>query len=124
MRKFQLLLLLTGFLHSCMSTNVSEEIKLTAISEVKKNCYSLKGKEVFLKAEYLGWKCTKDCKHPGLTRSDTCIADKSGCIYLFGTGKLNPIVDRGKEFIFKGKVELSPYNNTCYIRVERVNEVK
>ncbi|TCK06277.1 hypothetical protein [Phorcysia thermohydrogeniphila] len=120
------LLLVGSSLISCATVKTSGEleIRFEKVGNIKGNCPSFVGKEVLLKATYLGWNCPKECKPPAITRSDTCIADETGCIYLLGSGKLNPISDKGRIFLFKGKVELSPYNNTCYIRVEKVDEVK
>jgi len=120
------LLLALSLLNSCALVNTSGEVKmrLEKIGNIQENCHSLIGKEVLVKATYLGWKCPKECRHPEITRSDSCIKDKSGCIYLLGKGYLSPLKDSGKTFFIKGIIELSPYNNTCYIRVKEANEAK
>jgi hypothetical protein len=125
-KKVGALLLVGSSLISCASVNTSGELRVRfeKIGNIQKDCPSFVGKEVLLKATYSGWRCPKECKHPAITRSDTCITDETGCIYIVGGGGLNPIRDIGKTFLFKGKVELSPFTNTCYIRVERADEVK
>ena len=86
---------------------------------IKENCNSLLRKDVTLSAKYLGWNCPQTCKHPGLTRSDTCIEDSSDCIYLHGFGGLNPLKDEGSIHIFYGIVKKSP-SGVCYIEVKKV----
>jgi len=118
-----LFLLLFG---SCSSVKVNGEarFRLETVAKIKRNCKEFIGREVYLRATYLGWRCNKGCTHPRITRSDSCIADRTGCIYLLGTGKLDPITDKGKEFLFRGRVEISPFSHTCYIKVEKVDGVK
>ena len=90
-----------------------------SIKKLIEDCREFTGKSIVLKAKYLGWNCPQTCKHPGLTRSDTCIEDGSGCIYLYGFGGLNPLKDKGSIHTFYGVVKKSR-SGVCYIEVKKV----
>ena len=74
-----------------------------------------------LKATYMGWKCPETCKHPGITRSDTCWIDNSGCIYAKGLSGLNPLKDVGKSYTLIAKVSISK-KGICYLEVKKVKK--
>jgi len=116
-----LFLILSGC--SSVQMNGETRIRIENISSILNNCSSLIGKTVTVKAEYKGWDCPSGCKNPGITRSDSCIVDKTGCIYLMGTGKLNPIIDKNKIFLFRAEVETTK-DGTCYLKVVKSNEVR
>ncbi len=122
----KLLVLATGalLLLSCASVKVNGEanLRLTKIGTIEKRCQELEGKEVVIRAKYLGWSCPKECKNPGITRSDTCFTDDTGCIYAYGLAGLDPITDRGKVFTVKAKVLKK--GNTCYLKVLKRDEVR
>jgi hypothetical protein len=88
------------------------------VSSTIKECSKLRGKEVELRVVYRGWNCPKNCKHPGLTRSDTCFTDSTGCIYAYGNGGLDPVTDVGKEVTIKAIV--NERNGVCYLKVVKV----
>ena len=92
------------------------------IGYILKNCQTLKGKELVLKATYMGWHCPKNCKHPGITRSDTCWVDNSGCIYAKGLSMLDPFRDKGKKFMVEARVEETP-KEVCYLKVYKVKHL-
>jgi len=94
-------------------------VKRPTIKTISDNCSYFSNKQVVIRATYLGWDCPRECKAPGLTRSDTCIKDNSGCIYLYGLGGLNPLKDKGSIHTFYGIVKKSP-SGVCYIEVNRV----
>lgn len=121
MEKGLFLLILTMFF-SCGSVKVNGEsrFRLETIGNILKNCS--KNQKVVVRAKYLGWRCPADCKNPGITRSDSCIADSTGCIYLMGRGNLDPITDRRKAYIFKGIV--GKFRNVCYLKVLKADELK
>ena len=110
---------------SCVSPTVNGgiNVRYEQVGNVIKNCSSLENKLVTVKGVYKGWNCSENCKHPDLTRSDTCIVDSSGCIYLKGTGGLDPIMDRGKEVFFRAVVKKSP-NGVCYLEVKSIDEIR
>jgi predicted RNA-binding Zn-ribbon protein involved in translation (DUF1610 family) len=85
--------------------------------------FSACSREVVFEGKYLGWKCPKTCVHPGITRSDACVETKKfGCIYLKGTGNLDPILDSGKRFIFRGILKRK--NNVPYVEVLEVRKLE
>ena len=55
----------------------------------------------------------------GVTRSDTCVEDETGCIYLKGTAGLDPLRDRGVKIRLRGVVKETP-RGVCYIEVRKV----
>ena len=124
LRKLLNLTLIVLFFSSCSSVTLNGEarFRLETIGNIKKNCNRLTGKEVVIRAKYMGWNCSAECNNPGITRSDSCIVDSTGCIYLRGTGGLNPLIDRGKEFLFKGVVK--EFNNICYLKVVKADEIR
>ena len=111
-------------LSSCASVQVNGEarVRLMKIGSIEKECRELEGKRVVIKAKYMGWRCPEECRNPGITRSDTCFVDDSGCIYAYGLAGLDPITDRGKEYIVE--VEVLRKGDTCYLRVLKRNEVR
>ncbi|WP_163328520.1 hypothetical protein GFV12_02860 [Desulfurobacterium thermolithotrophum] len=119
---FLFTLLITSF--SCASFKVNGEatFRLETIGNILKRCNSFENQKVALRAKYLGWNCPAECKNPGITRSDSCIVDSTGCIYVRATGGLNPITDKRKEYIFKGIVK--KFKNTCYLEVVETDEVR
>lgn len=112
------------FLSSCASLQVNGEARLRFLTagELLKKCSSLTGKEVAVEGTYMGWSCPQNCRHPGITRSDSCLVDSTGCIYISGTGGLDPITDRGKRIRVKGVVSLN--RGVCYLKPERVDELR
>ncbi|WP_456342104.1 hypothetical protein [Thermovibrio sp.] len=109
---------------SCASVQVNGEAKLRLmkIGSIEKECKKLEGKRVVIKAKYMGWSCPEECKNPGITRSDTCFVDDSGCIYAYGLAGLDPITDRGKEYTVEAEVLRK--GETCYLKVLKRNEVR
>ena len=93
----------------------------TPVGYIVKNCDRLVGKEVFLDGVvYAGWSCPGNyCRNPGVTRSDTCVEDETGCIYLKGTAGLDPLRDRGVKIRLRGVVKETP-RGVCYIEVRKV----
>jgi len=111
-------ILFFGFLTSC-SQPQETELKTIPIAEIVKNCHNFKGKTVPLKATYKGWHCPKTCPNPGITRSDTCWVDDSGCIYAKALSHLDPIKDEGKQFLLEAKVDITP-KGVCYIEIPKL----
>ncbi len=89
------------------------------IGYLLKNCHSLKGKEITLTATYKGWHCPSNCLHPGITRSDTCWVDNSGCIYSKGFGNLNPLKDTDKLYQIRAVVNTNR-EGVCYLEIKEV----
>ena len=118
------LLLLLLFFSSCGTVRVNGEanFRLITVGELLKNCPSLLGEEVIVEGTYRGWNCPSACRNPGVTRSDVCLVDSTGCIYLSGTGGLDPLTDRGKRVKVVGVV--SERNGICYLKPERVDELR
>ncbi len=125
MKRFLSLSFLAIFSFSCVAPTVNGGINLRyeQVGEILKHCDDLEGKKVAVRAVYEGWHCIEGCVHPGLTRSDTCVMDSSGCIYLKGTGGLDPVMDRGKEVFFRAVVKKTP-KGVCYLEVQSVDEVR
>jgi hypothetical protein len=113
------------FSYSCATPTVNGGINLRyeQVGEILKHCDDLEGKKVAVRAVYEGWHCIEGCIHPGLTRSDTCVMDSSGCIYLKGTGGLDPIMDRGKEVFFRAVVRKTS-KGICYLEVQSIDEIR
>lgn len=124
MKKFILTLLLVSLFSSCSSVVVNGEarFRLSTVGELLKNCRNLKGKKIAVEGIYRGWNCPRGCKNPGITRSDSCISDDTGCIYISGTAGLDPISDRGKRVRIEGTVLES--SGICYLKPERVDELR
>ncbi|NIA12410.1 MAG: hypothetical protein GWP10_22515 [Nitrospiraceae bacterium] len=120
----KLILFCLILLSSCASVKVNGQtrLRLETIGDIQKRCKSLKGQTMIIDARYLGWNCPEDCKNPLITRSDSCIKDSTGCIYILGTGNLNPITDRGKLFRFKVQPDIR--KGICYLKVIAVHEIK
>ncbi|WP_457681484.1 hypothetical protein [Thermovibrio sp.] len=116
--------LLLLFVSSCGTYQVNGNFKfrLIKIGEVEQECRKFEGKDVYVRAKYLGWSCPPECKAPPITRSDTCFVDETGCIYAYGLGGLDPIKDRGKSYLIKAKVLKK--GNRCYLKVISKDEVK
>ncbi len=112
------------FISSCASLQVNGEarFRLLTAGAVLKSCSSLAGKVVAVEGTYMGWNCSKECRHPGVTRSDSCIVDSTGCIYISGTGGLDPVIDRGKRVRVEGIVSLN--RGVCYLKPVRVDELR
>lgn len=123
MLRFFSLLLLVLF-SGCATVRVNGEarVRLLTVGEVLKNCSSLSGKEVLVEGVYRGWSCPVECGNPGVTRSDSCITDSTGCIYIAGTGGLNPLTDKGKTVRVQAVV--SKKKNVCYLKPEKVDELR
>jgi len=119
-----ILCLTVALLSSCASVKVNGEadLRLMKIGTIKRECSELAGKRVVLRAKFMGWNCPADCVPPGLTRSDTCFVDDTGCIYAYGLAGLDPIFDRGKEFTLKA--EVLKRGEVCYLKVLERNEVR
>ena len=109
---------------SCGTVRVNGEANfcLITVGELLKNCPSLLGKEVVVEGTYRGWNCPAVCRNPGVTRSDVCLVDSTGCIYLSGTGGLDPLTDRGKKVRVEGVV--SEKNGICYLEPEGIDELR
>ncbi len=116
-----LILFLISSLFSCASVE-SKKIRKLDLKEINEKCKELVGKEVRLSAKYMGWKCPKNCKNPGITRSDTCFVDSSGCIYAKGLAGLDPLKDKGKIVILEALVK--ERRGICYLEVLKEDEVK
>ena len=86
------------------------------LKEIKADCRGLAGKVLEVKVKYLGWRCPKDCGSPPLTRSDACVSDGTTCLYLKGTGGLNPLRDYGREVTLRVRIERNR-KGKCYLRV-------
>ncbi len=124
MRTVSVIGLVTIFLFSsCASVKVSGEtrVRLMKIGTIERKCESLKGKKVVIRAKFMGWNCPKECKNPGITRSDTCFVDSTGCIYAEGLAG-DPLTERGKEYLVKAIV--MKRKNTCYLKVLGKDEVR
>jgi len=117
-------LLFIALLFSCATVRVNGEarVRLTTVGEILRNCSSMLGKEVVLEGTYRGWSCPAECRNPGITRSDACITDSTGCIYMAGTGGLDPLTDRGKEVRVLAFV--SKKGDICYLKPEKVDELR
>ncbi len=123
MIRFFTLIFLT-LLSGCATVNVNGEarVRFFTIGEILKNCPALSEKEVVVEGTYRGWNCPADCRNPGTTRSDVCITDSTGCIYLSGTGGLDPLIDRGKRVRVLALV--SRKGSICYLKPEKVDELR
>lgn len=112
------------FLSSCASVQVNGEarIRLSTVSQVLKSCPSLVGEKVVVEGVYMGWSCPEGCRNPGVTRSDACVVDSTGCIYISGTGGLSPVVDRGRHVRVEGIV--SEKGGICYLEPERLDVLR
>ena len=123
MIRFFTLIFLT-LLSGCATVNVNGEarVRLFTVGEILKNCPALSGKEVVVEGTYRGWSCPADCRNPGVTRSDVCITDSTGCIYLSGTSGLDPLTDRGKRVRVLALV--SRKGSICYLKPEKVDELR
>ncbi len=119
MRELAMLFLLIPTFTGCASVETNSKLTIRAIKE---NCKELVGKRVELLATYMGWSCPRDCKNPGITRSDTCFIDNTGCIYAKGLAGLDPLTDKGKRIELKALVKEK--RGTCYLEVLRKDEVK
>jgi len=95
---------------------LSANSQKVSVDYILSNCDRLVNKTVQLEARYMGWECPSYCKAPQLTRSDSCVVDSTGCIYVVATGKLNPITDKGKPVVLKAVVKKAP-NGICYLKV-------
>ncbi|MBI4838720.1 MAG: hypothetical protein HY806_06175 [Nitrospirae bacterium] len=95
-----------------ISVTQAEDEKLNtaeyhSIAELIKDVQQFKEKLIAIRGQYLGWR-GGDIPHPGITRSDWIIKDKTGAIYV--TGKTSAGLsekDIGVEIIVKGKLLLS-----------------
>ena len=116
MRRFFLLPFIGFFFTACSPQSGVQKV---SVSQLVENCDRLLHKEVRFEGTYLGWSCPKNCPNPGVTRSDTCISDGNGCIYMVGTGGLDPLADRGKRVLVEGRVEKTK-SGVCYIQPVRV----
>jgi hypothetical protein len=109
---------------SCRATVEGEgRVRLEHISALVERCSHLAGRRVEFKGRFAGWRCGSKCLHPGVTRSDVCVEDETACIYLSGTGRLDPLKDRGKTFLFQGFLRKSP-KGVCYVEVEKVVDAR
>lgn len=117
-------LLFAALLFGCATVSVNGEanVRLTTVGEVLKNCSLMLGKEVVLEGTFRGWSCPAECRNPGITRSDACITDSTGCIYIAGTGGLDPLTDKGKKVRVLAFV--SKKGNICYLKPEKVDELR
>jgi len=124
MKKILLGLAAVAFTASCSTVQVNgqERIRIETIGKIKKECPQLKERVVKIRAKFLGWSCPSECGAPPKTRSDVCLADESGCIYAYGSGGFDPILDKNKEFLVTAKVVWE--GNKCYLKVLRKDEVK
>jgi len=57
-------------------------LNVTLIRDIKVNPEAYEGKIVTIVGENLGWNCTGCGYGPPVTRSDWCIEDETGCIYV------------------------------------------
>jgi hypothetical protein len=101
---------------------LQNQTKYTSIASILNNCNSLKGKKVELIATYKGWHCPKNCPNPGITRSDTCWVDNTGCIYSKGFGGLNPLKDVNRTYKLQAIIKSN--NRTCYLEIKEVEKYK
>ncbi len=90
--------------------------KRVSLKVIKENCREYAGKVLEVKVKYLGWRCPESCGAPPLTRSDACVSDGTTCLYLRGTGGLNPLRDCGKNVTLKVRVKQNPKGG-CYLEV-------
>ena len=67
----------------------------------------------------MGWNCPRNCKNPGITRSDTCWVDNSGCIYAKGLSGLDPLKDINKQYTITAGVYISK-TGVCYLNIKKV----
>jgi hypothetical protein len=104
---------------SCSVTQ--KQTNSPSIGYILQNCKSLKGKEVELIATYKGWHCPANCSNPGITRSDTCWLDNTGCIYSKGFGGLNPLKDTNQVFKIRAIVDITS-NGICYLEVKYIEK--
>lgn len=92
-------LFLILFLLGCISQ--SQPHKIT-IAEIKASPSKFSGKMVLVKGKYMGWNCKEA---PPVTRSDWCVDDGTGKIYVTKCGPGNPLTDTGKNVTVIGYVE-------------------
>jgi len=109
---------------SCSTVQVNGEarVRLEKIGTVKRQCRELNGQVVKIRAKFMGWSCPPECGAPPKTRSDACLVDETGCIYAYGTGGFDPILDRGKEFTVTARVLRE--GEKCYLKVLERDEVR
>jgi len=91
-----------------------------SVSKLAAKCEELKNSTVEFRGTFGGWNCP-GCPPPPVSRSDACIYDAGGCVYAVGV-PLDPIRDRGKEFVFTAKVE-GVKGNACTVRVLGVSPI-
>ena len=60
----------------------SSDSNITLIGDIKANPEAYEGKNVTIVGKYLGWNCYGCGYGPPVTRSDWCIEDETGCIYV------------------------------------------
>jgi len=95
---------------SQLGMNSTVEIShLVSIGEILNNSDKFNGELVTIEGTYLGW--SGQCIGALLTRSDWCIRDETGTIYVTGLnpsgiGGLDPLNDVGAGLIVSGKVLL------------------
>jgi len=124
MRKAVLGLVGLALTASCSTVQINGEARarLEKIGNIHRHCQELSGQVVKIRAKFRGWNCPPECGAPPVTRSDTCLVDETGCIYVYGTAGLDPILDRGKEFLITAKVVWQ--GGKCYLKVLEKDEVK
>ena len=121
MKRVLSLILLGAALCGCSATVNGQARFRTTVGFIQSHCSSLLGKEVVIEGIYKGWDCPPDCPNPGNTRSDACVFEGKSCIYLLGTGGLDPLKDLNKRVRVKGIVEQK--NGICYLKAVEVNEL-
>jgi hypothetical protein len=109
---------------SCSTVQVNGEAGLRPekVGRIQKHCQELRGQVVKLRARFMGWNCPPECGAPPKTRSDVCLIDDTGCIYAYGTGGFDPVLDKGKEFLITAKVVWE--GGKCYLKVLDSDEVR
>jgi len=63
----------------------SSDSNITLIGDIKANPKAYEGKIVTIAGENLEWNCFECGPHPPETRSDWCVGDETGCIYITGS---------------------------------------
>jgi len=124
MKKVALGLIGLALTASCSTVQVNGEarVRLEKIGSIERNCQELSGQVVKLRARFMAWNCPPECGAPPKTRSDVCLVDDTGCIYAYGTGGFDPVLDKGKEFLITAQVVWE--GGKCYLKVLDRDEVK
>ncbi|NAT11400.1 hypothetical protein C4E22_07695 [ANME-1 cluster archaeon AG-394-G06] len=94
-----------------------------AIGDVVRDTEFYEGQKVLIDCEYRGWNCS-GVSGPGVTRSDWCVRDGTGIIYVTGLSSgLEYPDDMGERVIVTGFVRVTD-SDVVYIKATNVEILK